>query len=111
MLEAGAEVKIAGISETNDRIPADRILPAGLAIRHRASRRRMAPEISAKRMAYSARRKRLLLSGARAREDRANFGDTRTGGRLEEDVQVKAKFGIGELRGAFEAQIAKFCGL
>jgi hypothetical protein len=86
MLEAGAEVKVAGISETNDRIHADRILSAGLAMRHLASRRRMALEISAKLMAYSARRERLLLSGARARDGRANVSDARIGGRLEENV-------------------------
>src|ERR1700730_17853386 len=97
MLEAGAEVKVARISETNDRVAADRILPTGFAMRHRADRRHMAPEISAERMAYTARRKCLLLSDAGARDDRANFGDARTGRRLEENVRRKAKFGIGEV--------------
>jgi hypothetical protein len=68
----------------------------------RAGRRHMAPEISAERMAYTARRQCLLLSDAGARDDRANFGDARTGRRLEENVRRKAKFGIGELSQVFE---------
>ena len=90
---------MAGISETNDRVAADRILPTGFAIRNRADRRHMAPELSAERMAYTARREYLLLSDAGARDGRANFGDARTGGRLEENVRRKAKFGIGALSG------------
>jgi hypothetical protein len=102
MLEAGAEVKVARISETNDRVVADRILPTGFAIRNRADRRHMAPEIFTERMTYTARREYLLLSDAGARDGRANFGDARTGGRLEENVWRKAKFGIGSLSQVFE---------
>jgi hypothetical protein len=102
VLEAGAEVKVARVPETNDRVAADRILSTGFAMRHRAGRRHMAPKISAQRMAYTARRECLLLSDAGARDGRANFGDTGTGGRLEENVRRKAKFGIGELSQVFE---------
>jgi hypothetical protein len=102
MLEARAEVKVARISETNDRVAADRILPTGFAMRHRAGRRHMAPEISGERVAYTARRECLLLSDAGARDGRANFGDARTGRRLEENVPREAKFGIGELSQTFE---------
>ena len=57
----------------------------------------MAPEISAERVAYTARRECLLLSDAGTKDDRANSSDSRTGRRLEENVRRKAKFGIGEL--------------
>src|SRR5260370_32196681 len=55
MLEAGAEVKAARIPETNHRGAANRVLRAGFAMRHRASRRHLAPEISAEPLGYSAR--------------------------------------------------------
>ena len=104
MLEAGAEVKVARVSETNDRVAADRILRTGFAMRHRAGRRHMAPEISAEPMAYAARRECLLLSDAGARDGRANFGDARTSGGLEEDVWRKAKFGIDALSQVLEVR-------
>ena len=61
----------------------------------------MASEISAKRVAYPARRECLLLSDAGAGDGRANFGDARTGGRLEENVRCKAELGIDELSQVF----------
>ena len=51
MLEAGAEVEVARVFETNDRVAADRILCPGGAMWHRAGRGRMEPEISAESMA------------------------------------------------------------
>ena len=57
-------------------------------------------------MAYTARRECLLLSDAGSdaggKDGRANFGDARTGRRLEENVPREAKFGIGELSQTFE---------
>ena len=58
-------------------------------MRNRASRGHMALEISAERVAYTARRERLLLSNPGARDGGANFGDARIGGRLEENVWRK----------------------
>jgi hypothetical protein len=61
----------------------------------------MALEISAERMAYTARRECLLLSDPGARDGRANIGDARISGRLDENVWRKGKFEIGELSQVF----------
>jgi len=63
----------------------------------------MALEIPAERMAYTARRECLLLSGPAARDGRANFGDARIGGRLEENARGKGRFAIGKLSQLFGA--------
>src|SRR5260370_15944885 len=89
MLEAGAEVKAARIPETNDRVAANRVLLAGFAMRYRAGRRHLVPEISAESLAYSARRECLLLSDAGTGDDRANFSDPGVGGGVEENVRRK----------------------
>jgi hypothetical protein len=67
MLEAGAQVKVARVSETNDRVVADRILRTGFAMRYRAGQRHMAPEISAEPMAYAACRVVLPVGLSRER--------------------------------------------
>jgi hypothetical protein len=100
MLEAGAEVKAARIPETNDRVAANRVLRAGFAMRYRAARRHLVPEISAESLAYSARCECLLLSDAGTGDDRANFGDPGVGGGLEENVRREGTSGVGGLNGA-----------
>ena len=99
MLEAGAEVEVARVSETNHRVAADRILRPGGAMRHRSGRGRLEPEIPAEFMADGARSECLLLSEARAGDGRENSPDARSRGRMEENVRQKTWFGIEYLNG------------
>jgi hypothetical protein len=96
MLEAGAEVEIARVSETNHRVAADRILCPGGSMWHRAGRGWLEPEIPTESMAYGAGSERLLLSEAGAGNGRANSPDARNRGRMEENVRQKAPLSLAD---------------